>query len=153
MLVTRQLGHLSKLIHIIGKLKIQSTCCSIILSSAVCQYFAPLSSVLIVYNGSYKATPLQMDYLEALQLTLSNLSSPIKLQWINTANIPDDDTLEWQILRAVNSSVTEVIVFLNVIPITLMNLVLFFVCRASLQCCHRPRNSSMRATLPHAMPM
>jgi len=120
MLLTRQLGHLSKLIHIIGKLKIELTCYSIVLSMAVGQYFAPLSSVLIAYNGSYKATPLQMDYLQALQLTLSNLSSPIKLQWINVDNIPDDDTFEWQILRAVNSSVTEVSVFLNLIPITLM---------------------------------
>lgn len=53
-----------------------------------------------------------MEYLDALQLALCNLSQPVKLQWINVAELPDDDAqsdaLEWEILCAVNDSVTEV---------------------------------------------
>ncbi|KAM8706383.1 hypothetical protein ACLKA7_010631 [Drosophila subpalustris] len=80
------------------------------------QYFASLSSVLIVHNVTQESTPLELEYLDALQLALSNLSQPLKLQWINVAQIPDDDTLEWQILRTLNSSVTEG--FITVLPQT-----------------------------------
>lgn len=57
-------------------------------------------------------TPLRLEYLDALQLALYKLSQPVKLQWINLAEQPNDaaqpDALEWQILRALNDSVTEV---------------------------------------------
>lgn len=80
-------------------------------SATVGQYFAPLSSLLIVHNSTC-ATQLQQSYLTALQLALRNLSQPQLLQWINVAQLPDDesqpDALEWQVLRAVNASVTEV---------------------------------------------
>lgn len=75
------------------------------------QYFSPLSSLLIVHNSTY-ATHLQLAYLDALQLALRNLSRPMLLQWIDVAELPDDesqpDAIEWQVLRAVNASVTEV---------------------------------------------
>lgn len=76
------------------------------------QYFATFSSVLIVHNTTLDVTPLRMEYLDALQLALCKLSQPIKLQWINIAEISNDsaqpDALEWRILRALNDSVTEV---------------------------------------------
>ncbi|XP_034486559.1 uncharacterized protein LOC117791042 [Drosophila innubila] len=99
MLWSLQQGHLSTLINII-----------------VGQYFVSLSSVLIVHNVTRESTPLQLEYLDALQLAFNNLSQPLKLQWINVAKIPNDDTLEWQILRTVNSSVTEG--FITVLPQT-----------------------------------
>ncbi|XP_060647150.1 uncharacterized protein LOC132785175 [Drosophila nasuta] len=100
MLLTLQLTHLSKLVHII-----------------VGQYFATLSSVLIVHNVSQEASPLQLEYLDALQASLHNLSRPLKLQWINVAKLPvGQDTLEGQILRTVNASVTEG--FITVLPET-----------------------------------
>jgi len=74
---------------------------------------------MIVHNVSQESTPLQLEYLDALQLALRNLSQPLKLQWINVAKIPDEETFKWQMLRAVNSSVTEVGVYINVIPIPL----------------------------------
>lgn len=104
----------------------------IIVFLTVGEYFASLSSVLIVHNVTLKSTPLQLEYLDALQVALNNLTDPLKLQWINVAKIPDNDTLEWQILRTVNSSVTEVSVHFNfncnfhLIPIALMEFLLIF---------------------------
>ncbi|EDW16452.2 uncharacterized protein Dmoj_GI22230 [Drosophila mojavensis] len=102
MLLTQQLAHLTKLIQII-----------------VSQYFAPLSSLLIVHNSTH-ATELQEAYLTALQLSLRNLSQPRLLQWIDVAQLPHDesqpDALEWQVLRAVNASVTEG--FITLLPDT-----------------------------------
>ncbi|KAH8381663.1 hypothetical protein KR093_010371, partial [Drosophila rubida] len=82
----------------------------------VSQYLATLSSLLIVHNVDHEATPLQLEYLDALQVSLSNLSRPPKLQWINVAKLPVGDTLEWQILRTVNASVTQG--FITVLPQT-----------------------------------
>ncbi|KAH8417936.1 hypothetical protein KR222_008706, partial [Zaprionus bogoriensis] len=86
----------------------------------VAQYFASLSSVLIVHNTTSGATPIQLEYLDALQLALRNLSRPLKLQWINVADLPDDvshpDALEWHILRGVNTSVIQG--FITVLPQT-----------------------------------
>ncbi|KAH8311157.1 hypothetical protein KR044_004609, partial [Drosophila immigrans] len=82
----------------------------------VSQYFASLSSVLIVHHVEREASPLQLEYLDALQVSLSNLSRPLKLQWINVAKLPADDSLEWQMLRTVNASVTEG--FITVLPQT-----------------------------------
>ncbi|XP_032597542.1 uncharacterized protein LOC6569701 [Drosophila grimshawi] len=103
MLLPQQFTHLTRLIHII-----------------VSQYFAPLSSLLIVHNSTQETTTLQLAYLEAVQLALRNLSQPILLQWINVAKLPQDATqpnsLEWQVLAAVNSSVTEG--FITILPQT-----------------------------------
>ncbi|XP_064551072.1 uncharacterized protein Ir92a [Drosophila montana] len=102
MLLVQQLVHLTALIQII-----------------VSQYFSPLSSLLIVHNSTH-ATQLQLAYLDALQLALRNLSRPLLLQWIDVAELPDDesqpDAIEWQVLRAVNASSTEG--FITVLPQT-----------------------------------
>uniref|UniRef100_B3NYZ5 GG23878 n=1 Tax=Drosophila erecta TaxID=7220 RepID=B3NYZ5_DROER len=71
------------------------------------QYFAQLPSILIVYNNSASATPLQLEYLSALELVLRELSQPIRLQWINVAFLRDLTDLEDQVMGALNSSVTE----------------------------------------------
>ncbi|XP_039492564.2 uncharacterized protein LOC120452409 [Drosophila santomea] len=71
------------------------------------QYFAGLPSVLIVYNNSESTTPLQLEYLSALELVLRELSQPIRLQWINVAFLRDLKDLEDQVMAALNSSVTE----------------------------------------------
>jgi len=61
-----------------------------------------------VYNNSASTTPLQLDYLSALELVLRELSQPIRLQWINVALLKDLEALENQVMGALNSSVTEV---------------------------------------------
>ncbi|KAI8046561.1 hypothetical protein M5D96_002772, partial [Drosophila gunungcola] len=71
------------------------------------QYFSGFSSILIVYNNSGNATPLQVDYLSALELVLRDLRQPIRLQWINVALLKDLTALEDQVMGALNSSVTE----------------------------------------------
>ncbi|KAH8243826.1 hypothetical protein KR032_010418, partial [Drosophila birchii] len=71
------------------------------------QYFAAFSSILIVYNNSETTTSLQLDYLRALELALCDLPQPVGLQWINVAKLNDAAELEWQVMSAVNSSVTE----------------------------------------------
>ncbi|KMZ02453.1 uncharacterized protein LOC6727352 [Drosophila simulans] len=71
------------------------------------QYFAELPSILIVYNNSASTTPLQLEYLSALELVLRELSQPIRLQWINVAFLTDLKDLEDQVMGALNSSVTE----------------------------------------------
>ncbi|XP_037727949.1 uncharacterized protein LOC119558556 [Drosophila subpulchrella] len=71
------------------------------------QYFAGFSSILIVYNNSGSTTPLQLDYLSALELVLRDLSQPIRLQWINVALLKDLEALENEVMGALNSSVTE----------------------------------------------
>ncbi|XP_016969094.2 uncharacterized protein LOC108037123 [Drosophila rhopaloa] len=71
------------------------------------QYFSGFSSILIVYNNSGSTTPLQLDYLSALQLVLRDLRQPIRLQWINVALFKDLTALEDQVMGALNSSVTE----------------------------------------------
>ncbi|EDW83205.2 uncharacterized protein Dwil_GK22446 [Drosophila willistoni] len=99
MLIQPLLGHLSHLLHII-----------------VTQYFASLSSVLIVYNDTLLTSALQLEYLSSLQLALRNLSRPLLLQWINVATLLDYNDLELQILKAVNNTVTEG--FITILPQT-----------------------------------
>ncbi|XP_020814083.1 uncharacterized protein LOC110188646 [Drosophila serrata] len=73
----------------------------------VVQYFATFSTILIVYNNSGTTTSLQLDYLRALEVALWDLPKPVGLQWINVAKLNDLEELEWQVMAAVNSSVTE----------------------------------------------
>ncbi|XP_017005016.2 uncharacterized protein Ir92a [Drosophila takahashii] len=71
------------------------------------QYFAGFSSILIVYNNTGSATPLQQDYLGSLELVLREISHSVRLQWINVALLKDREDLENQVMGALNSSVTE----------------------------------------------
>ncbi|KAH8383357.1 hypothetical protein KR009_008155 [Drosophila setifemur] len=80
------------------------------------QYFASFSSILIVYNNSGSATPLQQDYLGALELVLRELPQSVLLQWINVAKLNDLVELEEQVMNALNGSVTEG--FITILPQT-----------------------------------
>ncbi|XP_017084782.2 LOW QUALITY PROTEIN: uncharacterized protein LOC108117094 [Drosophila eugracilis] len=73
----------------------------------VVPHFSGFSSILIVFNNSGSTTPLQLDYLSALESVLRDLSQPIRLQWINVALLKDVEALEDQVMGALNSSVTE----------------------------------------------
>lgn len=160
MLVTRQqLTHLSKLIQLIGKFWqgfLFESELVLEVPPTVSQYFVSFSSVLIVHNTTLDVSPLHMEYLDALQLSLCNLSQPVKLQWINVAELPNDDAqpdaLEWEILCAVNDSVTEVGLIDPKFGFKICN---YFstICRVLLLCCLRQSISFMLATLPRAMPM
>ncbi|KAH8280162.1 hypothetical protein KR018_012567 [Drosophila ironensis] len=74
------------------------------------QYFSSYSSILIVYNNSGSATQLQLDYLSALQSVLRDLHQPVLLQWIDVAKFKDPRHLDQHVFKALNCSVTEVII-------------------------------------------
>lgn len=133
--------------------------CELVLKvpTTVSQYFSSFSSVLIVHNSTLDATPLGIEYLDTLQLALCNLSQPVKLQWINLAELPDDDAqpdaLEWEILRALNDSVTEVGLIDPKFKSQTLQSTFLPSCRVLLLCCPRQSISFTLATLPRATPM